>query len=295
MDPGVARHLDQLDAPSSQGHDKKLAVKAPCLGYAIAMNSSHSSATTPLYQLHEVGQRYGQHQVLQGINLTVNSGNTCVLLGPSGCGKTTLLRLLAGLEAPTNGHIDFRQQTLPKTSEALRQYRQSLGYVIQEGGLFPHLNCWQNLALPAQYAGWSEDQIHARIEQLQQLMQLPSALLQRHPGQISGGQRQRVALMRALMLDPEVLLMDEPLGALDPMIRYELQQELKALFQQLSKTVVLVTHDLPEAAWFAHHIVLLRDGHIAQQGQLNEFVEQPADAFVEQFIQAQRGIALGDY
>jgi osmoprotectant transport system ATP-binding protein len=99
--------------------------------------------------------------------------------------------------------------------------------------------------------------------------------------------------MRALMLDPEVLLMDEPLGALDPMIRYELQQELKALFQQLNKTVVLVTHDLPEAAWFAHHIVLLRDGHIAQQGQLNEFVEQPADTFVERFIQAQRGIALG--
>ncbi|MCG8466390.1 MAG: ATP-binding cassette domain-containing protein [Xanthomonadales bacterium] len=258
------------------------------------MNSSRSSVTTALYQLHEVGQRFGQHQVLQSINLTVNSGATCVLLGPSGCGKTTLLRLLAGLEAPTSGRIDFRQQTLPTSNEALRQYRQSLGYVIQEGGLFPHLNGWQNLALPAQYAGWSEDQTHARIEHLQQLMQLPAGLLQRHPGQISGGQRQRLALMRALMLDPEVLLMDEPLGALDPMIRYELQQELKALFQQLNKTVVLVTHDLPEAAWFAHHIVLLRDGHITQQGQLNEFVEQPADAFVEQFIQAQRGIALGD-
>jgi osmoprotectant transport system ATP-binding protein len=164
-----------------------------------------------------------------------------------------------------------------------------MGYVIQEGGLFPHLTTRENITLMASYLGWPQPRIKDRVAQLTELTRFPEDGLGRYPAQLSGGQRQRVSLMRALMLDPELLLMDEPLGALDPLIRADLQEELRAIFRKLSKTVLMVTHDLGEAAYLGDTIVLMRKGEIVQQGVLGDLVRSPADPFVTRFVNAQRG------
>jgi osmoprotectant transport system ATP-binding protein len=164
-----------------------------------------------------------------------------------------------------------------------------MGYVIQEGGLFPHLSIRRNVALMAREFGWEPARRDARLTELAELARLPAALLERYPLEVSGGQRQRAALMRALMLDPDLLLLDEPLGALDPMIRVELQQELKDIFRRLGKTVLLVTHDLAEAVHFGDRLVLLRAGRIVQLGRPADLLERPAEPFVEAFVNAQRG------
>lgn len=163
-----------------------------------------------------------------------------------------------------------------------------MGFVIQEGGLFPHLTAQRNVTLMARYLGWAEGRVAGRIRSLSELTHFPSDALSRYPAQLSGGQRQRVSLMRALMLDPDVLLLDEPLGSLDPMIRADLQADLREIFQRLRKTVVMVTHDIGEAGFFSDAIVLMRDGHIVQRGTLEDLVESPVDPFVTQFINAQR-------
>jgi osmoprotectant transport system ATP-binding protein len=163
-----------------------------------------------------------------------------------------------------------------------------MGYVIQEGGLFPHLNVRDNVTVMARYLHRQPDWIEARLAELAELVQLPTDLMQRFPAELSGGQRQRVSLMRALMLDPDLLLLDEPLGALDPMIRYQLQQELKAIFSRLGKSVVMVTHDIAEAAFFARTLVLMREGRIVQTGSVSQLAGAPAEPFVEAFISAQR-------
>jgi osmoprotectant transport system ATP-binding protein len=146
-----------------------------------------------------------------------------------------------------------------------------------------------NIALMARHLGWREDAVGRRVGELAELTQFPLDGLRRYPAELSGGQRQRVALMRALVLDPDVILLDEPLGALDPMIRAELQADLRAIFRRLGKTVVMVTHDIGEAGYFGDAVVLLRDGRIVQQGTLRELVASPAEPFVTQFINAQRG------
>jgi osmoprotectant transport system ATP-binding protein len=167
-----------------------------------------------------------------------------------------------------------------------------MGYVVQDGGLFPHLTARGNIVLMARYLGWQRPRLAARVAELAALTRFPADALDRYPAQLSGGQRQRVGLMRALMLDPAALLLDEPLGALDPLIRSDLQADLREVFRQLGKTVVLVTHDLAEAAFFADRIVLLRDGRVVQQGSLDDLWTRPADPFVTHFIQAQRGLSL---
>jgi osmoprotectant transport system ATP-binding protein len=163
-----------------------------------------------------------------------------------------------------------------------------MGYVIQEGGLFPHLTVERNVTLMARQLRWTRPRIGERLGTLEELVRFPPGLLGRYPAELSGGQRQRVSLMRALMLDPDLLLLDEPLGALDPLIRYDLQQELGAIFERLGKTVLLVTHDLAEAAYFAHHLVLMREGRLVQQGRPRALLEAPADPFVTRFVNAQR-------
>jgi osmoprotectant transport system ATP-binding protein len=161
--------------------------------------------------------------------------------------------------------------------------------VIQDGGLFPHLTARGNVSLLARHLGWPAARIDARVADLAALTRLPADALDRAPHELSGGQRQRVALMRALMLDPAALLLDEPLGALDPLVRADLQAELRDLFRSLGKTVVLVTHDLGEATFLADHLVLLREGSIVQQGPPADLWRRPADPFVTRFVQAQRG------
>lgn len=237
--------------------------------------------------LDAVTKRYGLIEALAPTDLQVGSGATTVLIGPSGCGKSTILRLIAGLIAPDQGRITF--EDIPLTPENLPHLRRRMGYVIQEGGLFPHLTVRGNVSLVARYIGWDSARIEARLRELADLVRLAPALFERFPLELSGGQRQRVSLMRALMLDPDLLLLDEPLGALDPMIRYELQQELKQIFQRLHKTVLMVTHDLGEAAFFGDALVLMRAGVIIQRGAASDLLTQPAEPFVEDFIKAQRG------
>ncbi|MBT5876679.1 MAG: ATP-binding cassette domain-containing protein [Candidatus Latescibacteria bacterium] len=237
--------------------------------------------------IENIIKTYGALRAIDGISLSISPGRTTVLIGPSGCGKSTLLRVMVGLIRPDSGSVFFEDTPVgPETVESLRQ---RIGYVIQEGGLFPHLSAYDNAALMARFLGWHEDQIASRMEELQLLTQLPVEAMDRFPVQLSGGQRQRVSLMRALMLDPDVLLLDEPLGALDPMIRADLQADLKSIFQKLVKTVVMVTHDLSEAAYLGHEIVLLRDGVIVQQGSLEDLYDTPADPFVTKFVNVQRG------
>jgi osmoprotectant transport system ATP-binding protein len=240
----------------------------------------------PTIQFHNLTKTYAQTPALENITLTISPGRTTVLLGPSGCGKSTVLRLIVGLIRPDQGRLFFRDtEILPAALPALRL---KIGYVIQEGGLFPHLTAAANVTLMARHLGWSQDRLQERLQVLTTLTRFPPAILDRYPVQLSGGQRQRVSLMRALMLDPDVLLLDEPLGALDPMIRAGLQTELKSIFHQLLKTVVLVTHDLGEAAFLGDHLILLRAGRIVQQGSLTDLLESPAEPFVTDFIKAQR-------
>ncbi|TCK18248.1 osmoprotectant transport system ATP-binding protein [Thiogranum longum] len=237
--------------------------------------------------LSGVSKRYNDTLVLASTDLQVPAGETTVLIGPSGCGKSTLLRLIVGLIQPDTGDITLGGTQLAPSN--LLELRQRMGYVIQEGGLFPHLTVRDNVTVMARYLRRDADWISHRLADLAQLVRLPLNLMSRFPAELSGGQCQRVSLMRALMLDPELLLLDEPLGALDPMIRYELQQELKSIFAKLGKTVVMVTHDIAEAAFFGHTLVLMREGRIVQTGPFKALARTPAEAFVTQFINAQRG------
>jgi osmoprotectant transport system ATP-binding protein len=239
--------------------------------------------------LSGVTRSYEGRRVLGPLTLEVPARHTLALVGPSGCGKSTLLRLVVGLLSPDEGSIEVDgTRVTPETRDRLRL---GMGYVIQEGALFPHLTAAENVALLARDQRWSESKYAQRLDELARLGHLPQELLARYPAQLSGGQRQRVALMRALVLDPAVLLFDEPLGALDPMIRASLQDELAHLFRRLSKTVLFVTHDLAEAAFLADEIVLLREGRIVQRGTAQDLVERPAEPFVTEFVRAQRVFA----
>lgn len=233
-----------------------------------------------------VSKSYGPAIALHSMDLRIDPGLTTVLIGPSGCGKSTILRLMMGLISPDAGRVLFRGSEL--TAGNVIRCRQSMGYVIQEGGLFAHLTARGNVALMPRYLRWPRERIEKRLIELSALTRLELPLLDRYPGELSGGQRQRVSLMRALVLDPDVLLLDEPLGALDPMVRHDLQTDLRQIFRQLQKTVVVVTHDIAEAGFLGDVILLLRDGRIIQRGALAELVEQPADEFVVRFINAQR-------
>ena len=239
-----------------------------------------------MFEMTGVSKTFGDLQALHKVDLSVQAKQTTVLIGPSGCGKSTLIRLMVGLIWPDEGAVTYAGQAL--TPANVLSLRQKMGYVIQEGGLFPHLTARKNVALMANYLGWAEDRIDSRIETLATLTHFPADGLDRFPGELSGGQRQRVGLMRALMLDPDVLLLDEPLGALDPMIRADLQSDLRSIFQTLGKTVVMVTHDMSEAGFFGDQIVLMREGKIVQIGSLKNLMQNPAHEFVTQFIHAQR-------
>ena len=235
--------------------------------------------------LRAVTKRFGAAVALDGVSIEVPAGSTHVLLGSSGCGKSTVLRLVLGLTAPDHGEVLVDGTRVDaSTREALVR---RMGYVVQDGGLYPHLTAAGNAALAAAAAGWARARIDARLDALAAMTGLDRASLDRYPRELSGGQRQRVGLVRALMLDPPILLLDEPLGALDPIVRAELQTHLAGLFAALGKTVVLVTHDIREAALLGRSITLLQAGRVVQQGAFADLAERPAAPFVTEFLGAQ--------
>ena len=240
--------------------------------------------------LRDIEMRFGDVVALHSTNLQIAAGQTTVLIGPSGCGKSTILRLIIGLLTPTSGAVEF--EGAPVSQDNILALRRRMGYVIQDGGLFPHLTAAQNVTLMVRYlqSALPEDEIQAKLDELCELTRFPQEGLARYAVELSGGQRQRVSLMRALALDPDVLLLDEPLGALDPMVRASLQTELKEIFNRLGKTVILVTHDMAEAGYIGDSIVLMREGRILQQGTLDDLRERPTDGFVSEFITAQRSL-----
>jgi osmoprotectant transport system ATP-binding protein len=241
-----------------------------------------------MIKVENISKSYNGVAALAPLSLAFKPQSTSVLIGPSGCGKSTLLRIMVGLVQPDAGKVAIDGTLLDEHN--VEQLRHKVGYVIQEGGLFPHLTAQRNVTLLASHLGKPQDWIAQRLAKLTELTQLTPELLAHYPKDLSGGQRQRVALMRALMLDPDILLLDEPLGALDPVTRHELQTQLKAIFAALNKTVVLVTHDMNEAAYFGDEIVLLRAGTIVQRGTVDDLLRRPAEPFVSDFIRAQRSV-----
>lgn len=237
-------------------------------------------------KLERISKSFNSICALEDFTYSFPRGTTTVLIGPSGCGKSTLIRLIVGLIKPDRGNLNIDDSVL--TLSDLPEIRKQIGYVIQEGGLFPHLSVFDNISIMAKHIGWEKDKISNRVNELLVLTKFPADRLNRYPAELSGGQKQRVSLMRALMLDPRFLLLDEPLGALDPLIRFDLQEDLKEIFSKLNKTVLLVTHDLNEAVFFADEIILMNEGRIVQTGVITEFIDSPAEPFVTKFINAQR-------
>lgn len=243
-----------------------------------------------LVQLRGIGKAFTGATAVYSTDLCFERGQTTVLIGPSGCGKSTLLRLIIGLLIPDTGVIEFDGTPIDPVDNV--ELRRRVGYVIQDGGLFPHLTARENVLLLSRHLKRSDTEMRGRLEELCALTRFPLDGLSRFPVELSGGQRQRVSLMRALMLSPELLLLDEPLGALDPLVRAALQKDLKAIFARLAQTAVLVTHDLAEAGYLGNEIVLMNKGRIVQKGTIDDLRDDPANEFVTEFINAQRSLTL---
>jgi len=242
------------------------------------------TAPSPVIEFRDVSYRVAGTQVLAGFNLQVQLGETLVLLGRSGSGKTTTLKLVNRLLSPTGGEV--RVKGVPSADADVIQLRRGIGYVIQDVGLFPHFTVERNIGLVPKIAGWSDERIRSRVGELMQMVGLAPDVGLRYPRQLSGGQRQRVGVARALAADPEILLMDEPFGALDPLTRDELQREFLLLQQRLHKTVVFVTHDLREALRLGSRIALMEAGRLVTVLPPLDFLRSPdpwASAYVRAF------------
>jgi osmoprotectant transport system ATP-binding protein len=237
-------------------------------------------------ELQNISKTFEDRVVLDEVNLSVAKGATHALIGSSGSGKTTLLRITLGLIPFDKGYVKINDQALLSFTPV--EWADRIGYVPQDGGLFPHISARNNVALIARLRGWPKSRIDGRVEELRRIVDLDAEILTHFPREMSGGQKQRVAIMRAAMMDPAVMLLDEPMAALDPLIRRTLQQELKSIFQRLGKTVLLVTHDLGEAVYLAEQLTMLHEGKMVQTGSYRDLLQHPASPFVTQFINAQR-------
>jgi osmoprotectant transport system ATP-binding protein len=243
-----------------------------------------AETATPVIEFRDVSYHVAGTQVLSGFDLEIRSGETLVLLGRSGSGKTTSLKLVNRLLIPTSGQI--RVKGVSNAEGDVIRLRRSIGYVIQDVGLFPHFTVERNIGVVPKIQGWPMDRIRARVQELLQTVGLSADIASRYPHQLSGGQRQRVGVARALAGDPEILLMDEPFGALDPLTRDELQREFLLLQQRLHKTVVFVTHDLREALRLGSRIALMEAGRLVTLLPPKEFLSSTdpmASAYVRAF------------
>lgn len=245
-----------------------------------------------MIELKNITKRYGQQTVIDNLSLTIESGKITVIIGLSGSGKSTILRMINRLETFDTGSIYFQNRNiLDYKPEDLRR---KMGYAIQSNGLFPHWNVAKNIATVPRLLGWNNTQIDQRVDQLLMMLNLePAHYRHRMPYQLSGGQQQRVGVARAMAANPDILLMDEPFGALDPITRKSIQMELRRIHQHESKTILLITHDIDEALYLADHIVLIDKGTILQQGAPLEILTSPANDFVQQFLgQESRGLKI---
>lgn len=247
--------------------------------------------TDVMISLRKVSKRFGRsgEPAVQDLSLDVNAGETVVLVGPSGCGKTTTMKMINRLIEPTSGEILLDGENILGKDPV--QLRRGIGYVIQSIGLLPHRTVRQNMTTLPWILGWDDARMNKRVDELTEMLDLDSDLLERYPSELSGGQRQRIGVARALAADPPVMLMDEPFGAVDPIVRERLQDEFLDIQRRIHKTIVFVTHDVDEAIKMADRIAILNTGGILEQHAAPaEILSQPANDFVKRFVGTERGL-----
>lgn len=244
-----------------------------------------------MIRLDHVTKNYegSDRHAVDNLDLVIETGMTVAMIGPSGCGKTTTMRMINRLETPTVGRVMVNGRDIAEMDQ--KQLRRSIGYVIQQVGLFPHMTIERNIATVPRLLGWDKAKTDRRIDELLDLVSLDPAVMRRRlPHELSGGQRQRVGFARALAADPAIMLMDEPFGAIDPITRVKLQDEFRQILKKVSKTVVIVTHDLDEAIKMGDKIAIMRDGRLLQYDTPEAILAAPASEFVENFLGSDRAI-----
>ncbi|USQ69911.1 ABC transporter ATP-binding protein [Companilactobacillus allii] len=240
-----------------------------------------------MISFQDVAKNYrGGNDAVEDINITINEGEFVCLIGTSGSGKTTTMRMINRMIEPSRGKIIFKGKNL-KTFDPVK-LRRTIGYVIQNNGLMPHMTIKDNITLVPKLLKWSQDKMDRKAVELIKLADLPESYLERYPAELSGGQQQRIGVVRALAADQDIILMDEPFGALDPITRDDLQELVKHLQEELGKTIIFVTHDMDEALKLATHIVIMDSGHIIQDDTPDNILQHPASDFVKELLGEER-------
>lgn len=239
-----------------------------------------------IVEFREVGKRYGEKNVISGLNLSIHEGEFFVMVGPSGCGKTTTLKMINALTQPSEGDVYFNGKRIKDYD--IRRLRHRIGYVLQQIALFPTMTVKQNIELIPDILGWSKSERSRRSGELLEMVGLPPAkYAARYPNELSGGEQQRIGILRAIAAKPDVLLMDEPFSALDPISRNALQEMVADIHQRLGTTIVFVTHNMNEAQRLASRIAVMQGGRLQQLGTPEELQSQPANEFVRSFFQSE--------
>lgn len=231
-----------------------------------------------------ISKKYGETEVLKNVDLNILDKETTALVGESGSGKTTLLQIVNGLISPSAGQVEIFGATIDYND--LPQLRKKMGYAVQGAGLFPHMTVFENITVMAKLDGWSEQEIHERANFVIELVDLHKNLLDRFPHKLSGGQQQRVSLCRAMMLNPPLLLLDEPFSALDPITKGYIHSEFIKLQKAESRAILFVTHDMEEAVKLADNIVIIKEGELVQYGKTDEITRAPKNDYVKGLLQS---------